>query len=597
MAGEGPSGTMPDTLQGVISARIDLLPPAEKRLLQRASVVGRSFDAAMLAALVEQAEPAGNLRTLISRDLVLHTGGAGHSFKHALIRDVAYESLPRTERARLHLRLARHLDGERAGRQVVANHFAAAAALGLAEVRGEAVERLLEAAAETRSLYAHGSATNQASRALAMAGDDRERALAHEAVGDALWMAESSNEAWDAYRLALEHAVRGELPRNVLARLRWKFIDLPTRWGAGGKPFLGPARAEVERELELGLDDARSVGHRAREARFLIARALVSWHSREAAAILEQALRDAREAHAIGVELDNPPIQSAARDAEGIALLGLGRFADARAAADDRFALVPRLSRREEQIDACSMAAAARIRTGDYRAAVDAADTAVSLVQGDAQHWLAWPIQERCGAFFWWDRWDDVMESFEHFLRVYRSTGSSRRSTPPSRATGAAVAVHLLRGEREQAEALERRADLPAEGWHTAAVSHALVGSGEPELALERLPVRHVDRLAVVAVSAEACAMLEQWDELDELLAEASGAPGLQQAPRFAAQLDRARGIAGDELALSRAAAAFERLGCRFEHARCLELQGHAERARGVYDRLGAAPALARAGA
>ncbi|MGN6379649.1 MAG: ATP-binding protein [Gaiellales bacterium] len=606
MAGEGVLQSVPDTVQGVIAARIDLLPQAEKRLLQRASVIGRSFEAGVLEALAPDGEPPGQVRELVTRDLVVPLGRSGHSFKHGLIRDVAYESIGRSDRARLHLRLARHLDAQGAGRQEVANHFSAAAGLGLTDVREEAVERLLEAAAEARSVYAHGAAMHQASRALAMAEDDRERALAQEAVGDALWMAESSSDAWQAYRLALDHAVSANLPRNVMARLRWKFVDPPTRWGAAKD--IPEKREEVRRELELGLDDARASSDRAREARFLVAWALFQWWLPESERDLDEMLADARSALEIAAELDAPPIASAARDAENLALTGLGRFAEARASTDARFELVGRLSRREEQMDACAMTAAARSRTGDYAGALEAADTALSLGRGDAQHWMAWPVLERCNALFWWDRWDEVLDAFQEFLRVFRASGPSRRSTPPTRATGVAVAVHLLRGERDLAEVLEQRADVPPEGWHTLAVSHALVGSGEPELALERMPwgplgsevrspVKHVERVGVLAVSAEACAMLERWDDLDELLAEAAATPGLSEVPRLAAQVDRARGIAGDEIALARAAEAFDRLGCTFEHARCLELQGRVDRARRVYDRLRAVPALERIGA
>jgi len=65
--------------------------------------------------------------------------------------------------------------------------------------------------------------------------------------------------------------------------------------------------------------------------------------------------------------------------------------------------------------------------------------------------------------------------------------------------------------------------------------------------------------------------------------------------------LDHARekhgyGIAGDEAALDRATKAFGQLGCRFERARCLEIAGDVAAAREEYERLGAIPALERAG-
>ena len=51
----------------------------------------------------------------------------------------------------------------------------------------------------------------QSSRALALATADRERALAHEAVGDAQWMAERSDDAWGSYRLARAAGMRAAL--------------------------------------------------------------------------------------------------------------------------------------------------------------------------------------------------------------------------------------------------------------------------------------------------------------------------------------------------------------------------------------------------
>jgi hypothetical protein len=86
--------------------------------------------------------------------------------------------------------------------------------------------------------------------------------------------------------------------------------------------------------------------------------------------------------------------------------------------------------------------------------------------------------------------------------------------------------------------------------------------------------------------------MLGRWDELDAALARVEAAPGVAELPRVMAQLDRVRGIAGDEVALRRATDEFGRLGCHFERARCLELAGDLNGARRVYERLGAIPAL-----
>ena len=168
MSGEsGGDDRVPETVQGVIAARLDLLDPDDKRLLQRAAVVGRSFTLEQLEPLLNGGGrgPTGRLRNLVDRDLIHHRGGGRHSFKHALIRDVAYESIPRVERARLHLRLAEQLESSpETACQVVAGHYAAAATLGEAAARAPAVRALLQAAQEARSVEAHGLALPAATR-------------------------------------------------------------------------------------------------------------------------------------------------------------------------------------------------------------------------------------------------------------------------------------------------------------------------------------------------------------------------------------------------------------------------------------------------
>src|SRR5262249_7962977 len=131
---------LPDTVQGVLAARIDLLRPREKRTLQQASVVGRIFWRGAVAALLEGVEalaPDGDLRRLEERELVpprLSSSMIGEeelAFSHILTRDVAYESLPRRERPRAHARVARWIEETTGDRQreysaLLAHHYAEA---------------------------------------------------------------------------------------------------------------------------------------------------------------------------------------------------------------------------------------------------------------------------------------------------------------------------------------------------------------------------------------------------------------------------------------------------------------------------------------
>ena len=114
---------LPATLHALLAARLDQLPPAVKRVLQRASVVGKVFYADALTALGPLAESVEDLLLFAARrDLVVERdergpgGSRAHQFKHILIRDVAYESLPKEERSRLHDAVGRWLEaatGER----------------------------------------------------------------------------------------------------------------------------------------------------------------------------------------------------------------------------------------------------------------------------------------------------------------------------------------------------------------------------------------------------------------------------------------------------------------------------------------------------
>ena len=105
---------VPDTIQGVLSARIDRLPEASKRLLQTASVLGREFSARLLEAVWDgTASPAPLLLELKHLEFLFERAGGEEPlfvFKHALTQDVAYDSLLTTRRQTLHMAVAQALE-------------------------------------------------------------------------------------------------------------------------------------------------------------------------------------------------------------------------------------------------------------------------------------------------------------------------------------------------------------------------------------------------------------------------------------------------------------------------------------------------------
>lgn len=109
---EGETEAVPDSIHGLLAARLDHLEADERALAQAAAVVGLSISTRLLGKLVGS-DVTEQLRTLVRRELVRHSGidSAGDEtweFRHALIRDEAYRSIPKRRCAELHEAVARH---------------------------------------------------------------------------------------------------------------------------------------------------------------------------------------------------------------------------------------------------------------------------------------------------------------------------------------------------------------------------------------------------------------------------------------------------------------------------------------------------------
>src|SRR3954469_2614551 len=110
----GTTGPLPESVHGVIAARLDALPRTEKELLQDAAVQGKVFWLGGLTAESSAEEP---LRALERKDFVRRerqstvAGDVQYAFQHVLLRDVAYGQIPRGERAAKHRRAAEWIEG------------------------------------------------------------------------------------------------------------------------------------------------------------------------------------------------------------------------------------------------------------------------------------------------------------------------------------------------------------------------------------------------------------------------------------------------------------------------------------------------------
>jgi class 3 adenylate cyclase len=132
---------VPSSIQAVLAARLDGLPGDEKRLAQSASVVGRIFWDVLVAHLTRQGPGSTGdlLRRLRVKELVVPrqpsslADAAEFGFRHVLVRDVAYDSLPKRDRASLHVDVASWAEATLADRieefaELIAAHLAAALA-------------------------------------------------------------------------------------------------------------------------------------------------------------------------------------------------------------------------------------------------------------------------------------------------------------------------------------------------------------------------------------------------------------------------------------------------------------------------------------
>lgn len=197
---------VPPSIQALLAARLDRLDPAERALIERAALVGNEFWRDAVEELSPPEERAGvraRLQQLSRRDLVrpsrsVFPGDDAFRFRHMLIRDVAYDSLPKAARSELHERFAAWVDAHAAGREteveeIVGYHLEQAhrygAELGREDPRvaAHASDRLARAG---RRAYARGdipATTSLLSRAAALAATGtRERAELLVDLGDAL---------------------------------------------------------------------------------------------------------------------------------------------------------------------------------------------------------------------------------------------------------------------------------------------------------------------------------------------------------------------------------------------------------------------------
>jgi predicted ATPase len=173
---------LPTSIRAIIAARLDALPSAERAALVDASVVGRVFWRGALSEIDDREDLSQVLGSLEARDLIQREavsrirGDQQFAFKHGLIHDVAYATLPRAARREKHAAVARYLE---ASTDVGQSHEALALHWREAGENDRAAEHLTAAAEQAGRGWAKTRALSLYSEALELLpeGDERRRPI------------------------------------------------------------------------------------------------------------------------------------------------------------------------------------------------------------------------------------------------------------------------------------------------------------------------------------------------------------------------------------------------------------------------------------
>lgn len=579
---------IPPTVRAVIHARLDLLDPASKTFAQRAAVVGRGFWLGAVRELVDRDVPQHVIDDLQRRQLIIRLGRSSipgeveFKFKHALIHDAAYETLPRKERGHAHAvagRWIRDVLGDRVeeAAETLAHHEETAyVLLDKDEHRLEARKFSLLAARNALQRFAIKRAEMFGQKAVALSKRPEERIEAWEALGDLYSLTFKSDGAWDAYRNAIDEGARMKQRVPSLPRLAAKATIVPTRWR--GTMGSAPPPAMIDDLIRAGLTAAEP--HQLRERSLLAASRsfLLGLSGPEQQG---EAERSAKEAVLLAETVDDANLISVALDAVVNFLMPQGRWGEVNRAVRERVALIPRLSDEREICDAYGMAAVAALRIGYFRDAYEYSTQEIEIARGiDAGSYLQGLVWRTSAGFALGD-WNGALEDHAEIALLHEQEGEEVPGEMAMRAYVTAMFIRQVRGETDAAgELLElfyrvaETADV--RGLPEAALTIARRGSIED--ALHWVPMNKDEFLSLHLQAA--CDILmeveENGDKARQVLkiarAEIDRAELLAlrcHADRLEARVASADGDRQKTMPLlHRSAGGFAELGARWEEAR-----------------------------
>jgi class 3 adenylate cyclase/tetratricopeptide (TPR) repeat protein len=410
---------LPETVQGIIAARLDALEPEDKGLLTNAAVLGKVSWTGALATL-SGSQPfllEQHLHTLERREFLRRerrsavAGERQYAFRHVLVRDVAYGQLPRAQRADKHRRAADWLEALSPDRaedraELLAHHYDAA--LRFAKASGQDTAMLSE-----RARLASREAGDRALDLNAFAAAVRWYAAALE-----LWPADDPERPWLLFRLGQARVYAEQAGGDLLAEARDGLLAAGDRETAAEAESLvshlawwqgqgGRALEHARRAAELLADTPPS---RSR-ARVLAELSILLMLAGE----VEQALRVGREALAIADHLDLDDMRARALNYLGTARVLSG---DRGGLADlERAVAIAVHENLPESVEAYVNLGASLVELGDLaRGFARQAEGRQAAERFGITGWLRHLRAEQVLEYYWRGRWDSALRHANEFI-------------------------------------------------------------------------------------------------------------------------------------------------------------------------------------
>ncbi|HEY0416342.1 MAG TPA: adenylate/guanylate cyclase domain-containing protein [Gaiellaceae bacterium] len=628
LVGEVEALEVPETLHALVAARLDGLSTEERRLLQDAAVLGKTFTRQALAALT--AETADALEPLLAglvRKELLGLQADPRSPEHGqygflqdIVRYVAYETLPRRERRAKHLAAADHLVealAEDEIAEVVASHLLDAYRLDpdaadAADLRGRAHRATLRAADRAASLGASVEARRYFEQAAELAAAPRDEADARARAADMAITAGTPTESWPLFARAVElYEQVGDTHAAARATAGLAYVD----------QILGridDAIERMERSYAAIANDEPDA-----DLAFLLVRLASAYYF---AGDLERSATFAERGLDLGEALRLPEVTTRGWTTRG-ALIETRRPEEARALYELAFSTAMADGLHERASVAASSLSENRMQWDDYARALAYLEQAIDIARRIGSRRNEWfGLSESSHALAMLGRWDEALARLDE-IPLEQIGASSTLLSPLS----GVLELQLNRGRldlaRELIDRYEEHAsstDVQFQGCYRAALAGIRLTEGNARAALAEAE-RAYETRAVLGISSqnaklgllhalEAAAALGDRAKLEELVATVRELPVGLRPPFLRALLHRfdAR-LAGDDSAAERELEAAEAVLAasgivfhlavvRLEHAEWLEArgrEGEAEpllvEARLTFERLDAVPWLERA--